>query len=211
MRTRARLGRHRHGGRRPRPRTARVRRRGRLREARGAPRAGAHAARGHRGRVPHRRGPARRGAGVGARDTVRSATGSSSSRERDDPIVVSSGFHELIEPGARARGTRARGAREPASTRGPDGWGVRFRDDEPCPVCGEPCKRRTRGSDLGVRLRRRRLLRPVRRDRRRRRVFARDALADVPGTETWEIALSSASADFHDDRTRRSADAPAGS
>ncbi len=22
-----------------------------------------------------------------------------------------------------------------------DGWRVRFRNDEPCPVCGEPCKR----------------------------------------------------------------------
>ena len=23
----------------------------------------------------------------------------------------------------------------------PDGWRVRFRNDDPCPVCGEPCKR----------------------------------------------------------------------
>ena len=23
----------------------------------------------------------------------------------------------------------------------PDGWRVRFRNEDPCPVCGEPCKR----------------------------------------------------------------------
>jgi len=58
------------------------------------------------------------------------------------PLIVSSGFHELIEPvleraglldavELRANNVEAR----------PDGWRVRFRVDRSCPTCGEPCKR----------------------------------------------------------------------
>jgi 2-hydroxy-3-keto-5-methylthiopentenyl-1-phosphate phosphatase len=58
------------------------------------------------------------------------------------PLVVSSGFHELIEPvlerervlgevELRANNVEAR----------PDGWRVRFRVAEACDECGEPCKR----------------------------------------------------------------------
>jgi len=57
------------------------------------------------------------------------------------PLVVSSGFHELIEPVLDREGVKldVRANRlDPA----PDGWRVLFRNDEPCPVCGEPCKRR---------------------------------------------------------------------
>jgi 2-hydroxy-3-keto-5-methylthiopentenyl-1-phosphate phosphatase len=58
------------------------------------------------------------------------------------PLIVSSGFRELIEPvleregllGAvelRANNVEAR----------PGGWRVRFRVAQTCPACGEPCKR----------------------------------------------------------------------
>jgi 2,3-diketo-5-methylthio-1-phosphopentane phosphatase len=58
------------------------------------------------------------------------------------PLIVSSGFHELIEPvleheglldavELRANNVEAR----------PDGWRVRFRVAKSCPACGEPCKR----------------------------------------------------------------------
>ncbi len=59
---------------------------------------------------------------------------------RHRPLVVSSGFHELIEPVLEREGIDVvlRANRlDPA----PDGWRARFRDSRPCPVCGEPCKR----------------------------------------------------------------------
>jgi 2-hydroxy-3-keto-5-methylthiopentenyl-1-phosphate phosphatase len=58
------------------------------------------------------------------------------------PLVLSSGFHELIEPvlareelleHVELRANRL----EPAA----DGWRVRFRISERCAICGEPCKR----------------------------------------------------------------------
>jgi 2-hydroxy-3-keto-5-methylthiopentenyl-1-phosphate phosphatase len=58
------------------------------------------------------------------------------------PLVVSSGFHELIEPVLEREGVlgevELRANRVDAR---PDGWRVRFRVAETCPVCGEPCKR----------------------------------------------------------------------
>ncbi len=56
------------------------------------------------------------------------------------PLVVSAGFHELIEPVLKREGVEV----ELVANRvepGPGGWRVVFRDAEPCPVCGEPCKR----------------------------------------------------------------------
>ena len=58
------------------------------------------------------------------------------------PLIVSSGFQELIEPvleregllddvELRANNVEAR----------PRGWRVRFRVAQTCPACGEPCKR----------------------------------------------------------------------
>ena len=58
------------------------------------------------------------------------------------PLVVSSGFHELIEPVLEREGLL--GEVELRANRvepGPEGWRVRFRVPEACPVCGEPCKR----------------------------------------------------------------------
>ena len=57
------------------------------------------------------------------------------------PLVVSSGFHELIEPVLEREGIAVELRANRLEAR-PQGWRVRFRNDEPCPVCGEPCKRR---------------------------------------------------------------------
>ena len=59
-----------------------------------------------------------------------------------DPLIVSSGFHELIEPVLEREGVV--GAVELRANRvdaQPDGWRVHFRVAETCEVCGEPCKR----------------------------------------------------------------------
>jgi 2-hydroxy-3-keto-5-methylthiopentenyl-1-phosphate phosphatase len=58
------------------------------------------------------------------------------------PLVVSSGFHELIEPVLEREGVldavELRANRVEAR---PDGWRVRFRVAEICDECGEACKR----------------------------------------------------------------------
>jgi 2-hydroxy-3-keto-5-methylthiopentenyl-1-phosphate phosphatase len=58
------------------------------------------------------------------------------------PLVISSGFHELIEPVLEREGVlgevELRANRVDAR---PEGWRVRFRDVPTCGVCGEPCKR----------------------------------------------------------------------
>jgi 2-hydroxy-3-keto-5-methylthiopentenyl-1-phosphate phosphatase len=58
------------------------------------------------------------------------------------PLVVSSGFHELIEPVLEREGVRnAVELRANRVEARPDGWRVHFRVSEACEVCGEPCKR----------------------------------------------------------------------
>jgi 2-hydroxy-3-keto-5-methylthiopentenyl-1-phosphate phosphatase len=59
---------------------------------------------------------------------------------RHRPLVASSGFHELIEPVLEREGIDVE-LRANRLDPGPDGWRVRFRNEAPCPVCGEPCKR----------------------------------------------------------------------
>jgi 2-hydroxy-3-keto-5-methylthiopentenyl-1-phosphate phosphatase len=59
---------------------------------------------------------------------------------RRRPRVVSSGFHELIEPVLEREGLELDIRANRLDPR-PEGWRVRFRNDVPCPVCGEPCKR----------------------------------------------------------------------
>ena len=58
------------------------------------------------------------------------------------PLVVSSGFHELIEPLLEREGVldaiELRANRVEARA---DGWRVSFRVSETCGECGEPCKR----------------------------------------------------------------------
>lgn len=55
-------------------------------------------------------------------------------------VIVSSGFHELIEPVLAREGVSAevRANRVDASR---DGWRVLWSYGEPCEVCGESCKR----------------------------------------------------------------------
>ncbi len=60
--------------------------------------------------------------------------------ERRDPLVVSMGFHELIEPLLARDGIEARLVANRLDPR-PEGWTAIFRPQAVCDVCGEPCKR----------------------------------------------------------------------
>jgi 2-hydroxy-3-keto-5-methylthiopentenyl-1-phosphate phosphatase len=57
-----------------------------------------------------------------------------------DPLIVSAGFHELIDPVLAREGVTARVV---ASRLVPDpgGWGCVFPDEPVCAICGEHCKR----------------------------------------------------------------------
>jgi len=57
-----------------------------------------------------------------------------------DPLVVSSGFHELIEPILEREGVRARVVANRVAN-GPGGWRATFAAGPLCDVCGERCKR----------------------------------------------------------------------
>ena len=57
-----------------------------------------------------------------------------------EPLVVSAGFHELIEPVLAREGVELEVLANRLDPR-PDGWIVRFRDETSCTACGEPCKR----------------------------------------------------------------------
>lgn len=59
---------------------------------------------------------------------------------RHRPLVVSSGFRELIEPVLAREGIRLEVRANRLDPR-QEGWRVLFRNEELCPVCGEPCKR----------------------------------------------------------------------
>ena len=63
---------------------------------------------------------------------------------RHRPLIVSSGFHELIEPVLEREGLEL-DVRANRIDPQPEGWSVRFRNEKPCAVCREPCKR----SDVG--------------------------------------------------------------
>ena len=56
------------------------------------------------------------------------------------PLVVSSGFHELIEPVLEREGVELDVVANRLDAR-PEGWQVLFRSADSCSVCGEPCKR----------------------------------------------------------------------
>jgi 2-hydroxy-3-keto-5-methylthiopentenyl-1-phosphate phosphatase len=58
-------------------------------------------------------------------------------------VVLSSGFGELITPVLDRAGLGRLELLANTVEPDPEGWRVRFRDDRPCPVCGEPCKRST--------------------------------------------------------------------
>ena len=63
---------------------------------------------------------------------------------RRRPLVVSSGFHELIEPVLDREGIELEVVANRLDPR-PEGWHARFRPGAVCSVCGEQCKR----SDVG--------------------------------------------------------------
>lgn len=60
--------------------------------------------------------------------------------ERHRPLVISSGFHELIEPVLAREGVEVQLLANRVHAR-PEGWRIRFRDRSVCTACGEPCKR----------------------------------------------------------------------
>ena len=59
---------------------------------------------------------------------------------RHRPLVVSSGFHEIIEPLLEREELELEVLANRLDPR-PDGWRVVFRDESTCDVCGQPCKR----------------------------------------------------------------------
>jgi 2-hydroxy-3-keto-5-methylthiopentenyl-1-phosphate phosphatase len=61
--------------------------------------------------------------------------------ERHRPLLLSSGFHETIEPVLAREGVTVDLVANRLDIRD-DGWRVLWTDDAPCPVCGELCKRR---------------------------------------------------------------------
>jgi 2-hydroxy-3-keto-5-methylthiopentenyl-1-phosphate phosphatase len=73
-------------------------------------------------------------------DVVRIRPGFRELVEAHEPLVVSAGFHELIEPVLEREGVDVRLLANHVDPR-PDGWRVHFRDEAACADCGEACKR----------------------------------------------------------------------
>jgi 2-hydroxy-3-keto-5-methylthiopentenyl-1-phosphate phosphatase len=57
-----------------------------------------------------------------------------------DPVVVSSGFHELIDPVLAREGVTVELHANHVEAR-PDGWRPIWRELPVCTICGQPCKR----------------------------------------------------------------------
>ena len=74
------------------------------------------------------------------RENVRIRDGFAAFAPELRPLIVSSGFHELIEPVLEREGLELEVRANRIEPR-PTGWRIRFRNADPCPVCGEPCKR----------------------------------------------------------------------
>jgi 2-hydroxy-3-keto-5-methylthiopentenyl-1-phosphate phosphatase len=70
--------------------------------------------------------------------TVRAGFAELAARYR--PLIVSSGFHELIEPVLERDGIELEVLANRLDAR-PDGWRPIWRDETVCTTCGEPCKR----------------------------------------------------------------------
>src|SRR5207244_9338434 len=60
--------------------------------------------------------------------------------EAHDPLILSSGFRELIDPVLAREGVELEVRSNRIDAR-PDGWRIRWRDDAACAVCGDLCKR----------------------------------------------------------------------
>ena len=78
------------------------------------------------------------------RENVRVRPGFAELARRWRPLILSSGFRELIDPVLEREGIELDVVANRLDAR-PDGWRARFRPGEVCPVCGEQCKR----SDVG--------------------------------------------------------------
>lgn len=74
------------------------------------------------------------------RDNVQMRAGFVDFARSRRPLVVSSGFRELIEPVLEREGLELEVRANSLEPR-PDGWRALFRVQEACAVCGEPCKR----------------------------------------------------------------------
>src|SRR6476661_6583869 len=69
------------------------------------------------------------------RREVRIRPGFAELARAEQPLVLSSGFHELIEPVLEREGVELE-LRANRIEEQPDGWRVLWRDPERCPVCG---------------------------------------------------------------------------
>ena len=74
------------------------------------------------------------------RENVRVRAGFHEFAREHRPLVVSSGFHELIAPVLERECIELDVVANRVAAR-PEGWQARFRSAERCPVCGQPCKR----------------------------------------------------------------------
>ena len=74
------------------------------------------------------------------RENVRIRAGFGDFARTYDPLIVSSGFPELIEPLLAREGLELDVVANRLDPR-PEGWRVLFREAGSCGVCGEPCKR----------------------------------------------------------------------
>ena len=74
------------------------------------------------------------------RDHARLRAGFGDFARRYRPLVVSSGFHELIRPVLEREGLELAVRANRLDPR-LDGWRVLFRPQEACAICGQPCKR----------------------------------------------------------------------
>ena len=73
-------------------------------------------------------------------DNVRVRPGFHELVQRYRPLIVSSGFHELIAPILEREGVQAAVVANHVDASS-DGWRIGFREREVCGACGEPCKR----------------------------------------------------------------------
>jgi 2-hydroxy-3-keto-5-methylthiopentenyl-1-phosphate phosphatase len=79
------------------------------------------------------------------RANVRVRAGFAELARTHDPLVVSSGFRELIEPILEREGLELELVANQVDAQ-PDGWRARFRKAASCAVCGQTCKR----ADVGA-------------------------------------------------------------